>query len=139
MAMGTGCECSEEELLAILRGTGNEKPHSPSSEGASADDTAGYVAPKAEDVLEAINMDEEGFCDAVGDDPSETKEFISGFSSKKWKERQESYTKALELLGCASGEEKTRIISELVFHLSKIVDDNNVSSMNSALELCALW
>lgn len=135
----TGCNLSEEELLAILKGTGHEKPQGLNNEDAAADVVEdGYVAPKAEDVLKEEEETTAIETKTISNNTDEGKqELCTRFASKQWKERQAAYIEALTLVNDAN--ERDAIVSELTKHLAVIVDDTNVSAMGFALELTALW
>jgi hypothetical protein len=135
--METGCEENVAELLAILRGTTNEKPQSPSTQHIHADEVE-YVAPKAEDVLK-----EDAFAAANPSTPTKPSEENQGlcakFSSNQWKERDSGYVEVIGLLSDANTRNDMVNNTDLVACLAEIVDDSNVSAMDSALELVTIW
>lgn len=124
----TGCDMSQEELLALLKGISYEKPKSLAKTPVKVDEDC-YLAPSAAAVL--AEDDDEPEVEA------ESGDFASRFASKAWKVREAAFGEAKTLF--AEGDGSEAVFKTWAPFMAAAADDSNASANDSALEMITAW
>jgi hypothetical protein len=141
----TGCDMSEEELLALLKGISAKAPSPKSAtkkNAASLDEAECYMAPAAETVLAQENPPAVAeITEKALKNDDEMEPLATNFLHKQWKSRQQAYLDATALFSACSSAQGTTdpTVKELAPLLAGAADDSNASANDSALEMIAAW